>query len=997
MNFTAHSESHVPWINTVAALATSGYFQVAILVVSFLWTLASIRASKSIKVAPHHLKASQISVGFEICSQITRACALAFIIVAAVRGDTQQWYNVALVAGAFVFGLTRLASDLRWRHTALHQANFLLITSLLLLAAAEVLPLLEMNSPHRPGDMIFGALASLAAANLVAITTPREWAPPPEIFDLLDGPEKVAPAPEETCSWWNLYLTFEWLTPLIWKGCRRPVDMDELPPLPWYDEPLYLLSKIQEARAKSNDTLWTVLRFLRKEMTLMTFFAGTCYTVELLSPFAMYQLLAYLSNPEKAVLSPVIWLVLLFVGPMARTVLFQQYIFTSTRLIIRVKAAMTQELYHRAMSSMELDGDVLNDAEGQQATAKKTTHAGQLQNLMSGDIDAIWQARDVVLVGVGAPVGIFFSFVGLYTILGWPALVGSALIVIAIPVPTYVAQLMGKSQRQVKATQDARISLISEYLGSIRAIKYFAWEDAMAKIIDNARDAEQKVLWRIALLFTLLGEAVEFMPMVSLVVMFTLYTSVLNEPLTAQVAFTVLSLVATMRNNIGMFGYLSKNVTNAWISFDRLNRYFTNTTPLITYPEGPLRIEKATFKRNKKADFVLKDVSIDFVEGGLNTIFGASGSGKTTLLLSILGETIKESGAVTRPDDVAFSSQTAWLQSATIKENILFSSPMEEVRYKRVIEACCLPLDLSELPDGDETEVGENGTALSGGQKARVALARALYSKAPLLLLDDIFSALDSKTTASVWEQCFCSDLLKGRTVVLVTQVKWIAEQADLHVVLENGVVTSQEQHIGIVRKPVQVAKDAIEGDGPDATTTTTNGNGTNGVNGGEAAKPPTASKPKKDDISKEMEATGNTGRMSFFQYMTYFGGPAYPFLTLLATVAGTASLLATTLWVSVWVDAVGRGEAVDIGYYLGIYASISVGNLIVDALVFLIYANGGWQAAKRLHAEFVRSVMNVSLSWYKVSLSPSTISDIASNTAHIGHTYWPGCQPVLS
>ncbi|KAI3398794.1 hypothetical protein diail_8485 [Diaporthe ilicicola] len=963
--FSSSSESHVPWIETVADLATSGHFQVAFLLISLLWTAARIRSPKSIKVAPHNFKASQISVGFELCSQITRACALAFIVVAAVRGDTQQWFNVALVACAFVFGLTRLTSNLRWRHTALHQVNFLLGTSLLLMAAGEVLPLLEVHSTHRPGDMVIGALASLAAANLVAIITPREWAPPPVIFDLTDSPEKLAPAPEETCSWWNLYLTFEWLTPLIWKGCRRPVDMDELPPLPWYDEPLYLLSRINEARAKSRNTFWTVMRFLNRELPLMAFFAGTCYSIELVAPFAMYQLLAYLSNPDKAVLNPAIWLVLLFAGPMTKTVLFQQYIFTSTRLIVRVKAAMTQELYHRAMSSMELDGDILNDAKGQEATAKKTTHAGQLQNLMSGDIDAIWQARDVVMIGIGAPLGTLLSFVGLYVIMGWPALVGSALIFIAIPVPTYVAQLMGKSQRQVKATQDARISLISEYLGSIRAIKYFAWEDAMAKIIDNARDAEQKVLWRIAVLYTLLGEAVEFMPMVSLVVMFTLYTSVLNEPLTAQVAFTVLSLVATMRNNIAMMGYLSKNVTNAWISFDRLNRYFTNTTPLITYPEGPLRIEGATFKRNKKADFMLKDVSIDFVEGGLSTIFGASGSGKTTLLLSILGETIKESGSVTRPDDVAFSSQTAWLQSASIKDNILFSSPLEEVRYKRVLDACCLQLDLSELPDGDETEVGENGTALSGGQKARVALARALYSKAPLLLLDDIFSALDSKTTASVWEQCFCSDLLKGRTVVLVTQVRWIAEQADLHVVLENGTITSQEQHIGVVRKPVQVAKDAIEGDGPDAAIKT-NGNGTNGANGSEAAKPASAPKPKKDEIAKEMEATGKTGRLSFFQYMTYFGGPAYPFLTLLATVVGTASLLATTLWVSVWVDAVDKGNAIDIGYYLGIYAAISVGNLIIDGLIFLIYANGGWQAAKKLHAQFVRSVMNVSLAWYK-------------------------------
>ena len=695
----------------------------------------------------------------------------------------------------------------------------------------------------------------------------------------------------------------------------------------------------------------------------MALFASTSFTAELIAPFAMYQLLAYISNPNQAVLSPSIWLVLLFVGPMVKTVLFQQYIFTSTRLIVRIKAGLTQELYHRAMSSMELDGDILNDAKGKEVTAKKATHAGQLQNLMSGDIDAIWQARDVVMMCVGMPTGTLIAFAGLYKLMGWPALIGSGLIILSAPLPVYISQLMGKHQRQVKATQDARISLVSEYLGSIRAIKYFAWEDATANIIDKARDAEQKVLWKIAVLWMLMGQAVEVMPMLGLVLMFTLYTSVVGAPLTAQVAFTALALVATMRQNIGMIGFFSRHVTNAMISFDRLDRYFSNTEPLVRYPDGPLRIEKATFKRNKKADFVLKDISIDFVEGGLTAVTGASGSGKTTLLLSILGETTKETGEVTRPSDVAFASQTTWLQNATVKDNILFSSPLEEVRYNRVIEACCLSVDFSELANGDETEVGENGTALSGGQKARVALARALYSKAPLLLLDDIFSALDTKTSASVWELCFCSDMLEGRTVVLVTQHKWISQQADLIISLENGAVLSQEQNIGVVRKPPQIAKDAV----PEDDESTPNGNDTNGTTNGDATKPSVEAKPKKDDITNEMEATGSTGRLSFFQYMAYFGGPVYALFAVAATVLGTAAYLGTTLWVSVWVDAVGRDDAIDISFYLGIYTAISFGTLVLDSFVFVIYARGGWLAAKKLHARFIRSVMNVSLSWYKV------------------------------
>lgn len=990
------SDSGVGWIQAVADFVDTGYLQFILLAISLIWLGASFYRSRSTELA-HSSKASKIRKRYELPSQIARSAALAFTVVAAVRGAPQLWPNVALTGVAVLLGLTRLTNNQNWRHLALHQVNFLNTVALLLLAAAQLLPMLEIASAHHPTDAVIGAIVSLGAAVSIALWTPREWAPPAASFEIAHRSVDAGPAPEETCSWGNLYLTFEWLTPLIWKGCRRAVEMDELPPLPWYDEPLYLLSRVQKAREKSKSTFWTTLRFLRKEISLMIIYTCITFTVELVQPFAMYQLLAYIVSPETAVLSPMMWLVLLFIGPMARTVFFQQYIFTSTRLIVRVKAGLTQELYARAMSSMELDGDVLNDDKGKAVTSKKTTHAGQLQNLMSGDIDAIWQARDIIMTGVGSPLGTGLAFIGLYKILGWPALVGVTLLIIGIPLPVYIAQLTGKSQRQVKATLDARISLISEYLGSIRTIKYFAWEDAMTKIVDSARGQEQKVLWRISLLWMCMGQVSEIMPMIALVSMFSLYTAVLKEPLTAQVAFTTLTLVATMRSNISMLGYFSKHLMNAKISIERLDRYFNSTKPLIRYPEGPLCIKDATFKRNQSADFVLKDVSVDFVEGGLNTVQGASGSGKTTLLLAILGETIKEAGEVTRPGDVAFSSQTPWLQNATIKNNILFNSEYEEIRYKRVIEACCLPVDLAELSDGDETEVGENGTALSGGQKSRVALARALYSKAPLLLLDDIFSALDAKTASSVWELCFCGDLLKGRTVVLVTQINWIAEQSDLTVRLENGGVVSKEQNIGVVRKSIQLVKDEVEGDTqkPINGTDETGAHGTNGTSNenGNAKKSTPA---KKNEIDDEMKATGKTGRLSFFQYMIYFGGVGYAFFTIISTFVSVAVYLGINLWVGIWVDEVESGNARDISYYLGIYTALAVGSLVLDAFQFLVYANGGWQAAKRLHADFIRSILNVSLDWFKVRPPSSTISVAHLLMLSTGYPYRPSRQPLL-
>jgi len=189
---------------------------------------------------------------------------------------------------------------------------------------------------------------------------------------------------------------------------------------------------------------------------------------------------------------------------------------------------------------------------------------------------------------------------------------------------------------------------------------------------------------------------------------------------------------------------------------------------------------------------------------------------------------------------------------------------MEKARYDRVVAACCLPEDLKELPLRDQTVVGENGTSLSGGQKARVALARALYSKAPLLLLDDIFSALDAKTSAGVWKRCFCSDLLHGRTIVLVTQVPWISSQADMAISLEKGQVNSAEPNIGVVRQPIKIAE-VLGGDADDDETETEtppepelqpNGDSLNDPN--KVAQDASV----KNVVDEEMKASSSAGRL---------------------------------------------------------------------------------------------------------------------------------------
>lgn len=861
---SSFGQLQIPWVARASRLAETGFVQALIIAISLVWISVRVLNRDALtKSHPDH-RASRVRWSWEACALTTRLLALIFTSLAAAHGQT-EWLNVVCTTYAFAIGISRLVNDWEWRHVALHQVNFVLPAVLTVLVASNVLPCMEAQQQCSISFPMKGALTSLLLSVLVALSTPREWAPPPPpplTHSFPKAASREEPAPEETCSWAVYYLTYEWLTPLLWKGTRQQVTVDDLPKLAWYDDPELLLSKIRRARVQGKTTAWTIILFLHKEAIIMACCIIVAYIAELIAPFGLYQLLSYLANPRDSVVRPWVWLLLMFCGPLLRSIFHQQYIFTSTRVIVRIKSALTQELYHGAMSSMELEDDVfaLHASSGKvphgQKSAQRGTSAGRLANLMAADVDAIWGARDIIMIGIGIPTGTLVAIFGLYKMMGWPALVGASVLLLTSPVSIFIAQLMAKATRTVRRAQDSRISLVSEYLSSIRAIKYFAWEDAALKKIQEARFTEQRQLWRVSVLYVCMNQLTQLIPFVSLLSIFSLHVAVKREPLTAATAFTTLYLVKTIRKNLVQASSLSKKMTAAAVAISRIDRYFESTIPIQRYPDGPLSIRNASFRRSKQAKFELRGISVDFVEHGLNVIAGPSGSGKTTLLLAVLGETDRQGGLVTRPRDAAFASQTTWLQNDTIRDNIVFHSAFEKVRYDRIVKACCLPLDLDQLDFGDQTLVGENGASLSGGQKARVALARALYSKASLLLLDDVFSALDAKTSALVWERCFCSDLLRGRTIVMVAQQPWAAAQSDLSITLENGTIASVERNIGVARRSVAVLQEVTEedcdsgldtelqGDELDDTSKKANGRGGN------------------DLVSQEMILSGKSSRL---------------------------------------------------------------------------------------------------------------------------------------
>jgi ABC-type multidrug transport system fused ATPase/permease subunit len=189
--------------------------------------------------------------------------------------------------------------------------------------------------------------------------------------------------------------------------------------------------------------------------------------------------------------------------------------------------------------------------------------------------------------------------------------------------------------------------------------------------------------------------------------------------------------------------------------------------------------------------WTLDNINLSVERGSLVVIVGAVGAGKSSLLNAIVGEMKRVRGTVTFGGTIGFCPQTAWIQNATLRDNILFGQEYDEARYRDVIKACALEPDLRILKDGDRTEIGERGVNLSGGQKQRINIARAAYLAPDIVLLDDPMSATDAIVSKHIFEKCIMG-LLKDKTKVLITHHLHFARYADQVLVMERGKVVEQ-------------------------------------------------------------------------------------------------------------------------------------------------------------------------------------------------------------
>lgn len=382
--------------------------------------------------------------------------------------------------------------------------------------------------------------------------------------------------------------------------------------------------------------------------------------------------------------------------------------------------------------------------------------------------------------------------------LGWACLLGVFALVATQSLNVIIARYLVHYEKKRRVATDEKLQRTTQFIDSIRHLRWYGWQDAWLKNILESRQKELNL--RVIQIFftTSLSFIMRFGSGVFPAVAFYAFTTLAGKPLRVELIFPAIDLFNLLENYLRALPNLITTLLNAYVAMGRIEDFMQepDREDSDVVPEGTaeLKLDNASFAWPGVETSVLQDLTLSFPTG-LTVIYGEVASGKTALLQALLGEMDKTGGEFSRPDEtVGYCAQTPWLQSMSIRDNILFSYPYEEARYRQVLEACALLPDMAEFKHGDLSNIGENGIGLSGGQKARVALARAVYSRAGILFLDDPLSALDHQTAEYIANRLLAGPLLRDRTTVLVTHRTELCHGiAKQWVELDKGRVTIHE------------------------------------------------------------------------------------------------------------------------------------------------------------------------------------------------------------
>ncbi|CEP22757.1 BPT1 [Cyberlindnera jadinii] len=657
--------------------------------------------------------------------------------------------------------------------------------------------------------------------------------------------------------------------------------------------------------------------------------------------------------------------------------------------------------------------------------SKKERSTGDIVNILAVDVQRIQDLGNQFNMLVSAPIKIVLCLLSLYNLLGKATFTGMCTMAILIP----VNGLLSASVRSLFMTQmkykDKRTRTTSELLTSIKSIKLYAIEKTMLQRLAHVRnDLELANLKKISVYMgavTFCWNCVPFMVSCSTFAAFALWY---EQPLTPDIVFPALALFDLLAEPIGIIPMIITALVETAVSFKRITTFLLCEeidSDLLKHFDSvdeesgvAVKAKNCTFLwesvKEKKEENYDEETTVgnskvalvldnfEAKKGQLTCIVGKVGAGKSTLLNSILGYLPCMGTDGTDPTlnihgTVAYSSQIPWIMNTTVRENILFGHRYDEEFYQKTLESCQLLPDLQVLPDGDATAVGEKGISLSGGQKARLSLARAVYARADVVILDDVLSAVDSHVGRNIINEVI-TGLLSTKSVILATNSISVLKHADNIVLLEHGKVVETGSYRDIQRSDSKLSKlidefgigeseevdDEEEKDVPLEKTLTTRRASI------ETFKKLTSV--EKNKKSGQIAEESAEGRVSFRVYNEYIRACGYSgfigflFLMVLSTVFS----IAANNWLKSWSeDNAKNGANKNVWMYVGIYAFFGVGSSVLTffrSIVMWLFC--ALKGSSMLHDRMALSVIRSPMSFFETTPTGRILNRFSSDVNRI-------------
>ncbi|XP_017271649.1 canalicular multispecific organic anion transporter 2 isoform X1 [Kryptolebias marmoratus] len=669
---------------------------------------------------------------------------------------------------------------------------------------------------------------------------------PPLFSDVVTDPN---PCPETTAGFLST-VTFWWFTSLAIKGYKMPLEAKDLWSLNQRDSSKVMVPKFlrewekEQAKAKSEPNLPNQAAYAKPPPSTSNHTAGggelgesspeevevllssqkatsrqPSFLRALIKAFGPYfligsafkllqdvitfinpQLLRMLISFTKQTNVPDWWgyalAFLMFFTALLQTLILHhhfQYCFITG---MNVRTAIIGAIYRKAL--------VITNA------AKRSSTVGEIVNLMSVDAQRFMDLTTFLNMLWSAPLQIMLALYFLWQNLGPSVLAGVAVMIMLIPFNAFIAMKTRAYQVEQMQYKDQRIKLMNEILNGIKVLKLYAWETSFKEKVLAIRQKELHVLRKTAYLGAASTMAWTSAPFLVALTSFAVYVTVdKNNILDAEKAFVSLSLFNILRFPLNMLPQVISGLVQASVSLKRIQSFLSHdeldpnsVDRKNAGTEFSVSIVNGKFTWSKEDAPVLHNINVMVPQGSLLAVVGHVGCGKSSLISALLGDMEKLEGEVSVRGSVAYVPQQAWIQNATLRDNILFGKNYDERKYRRVLDACALTPDLEVLPGGDMTEIGEKGINLSGGQRQRVSLARALYSDTEVYLLDDPLSAVDAHVSKHIFDNLIGPEgLLKGKTRILVTHGISFLPQVDNIVVMVDGRVSEMGSYVDLFKQ----------------------------------------------------------------------------------------------------------------------------------------------------------------------------------------------------